>query len=231
MMTAVLHEEKQRIKYFSHTVPISDLRPGDHIYAYRAKGLYLYAHHGIYAGINEQGEDTIIHFINTGASTLKTSDFSTQEPEANPVFEAESKDTQESSLDTESLTRNSTQSTNKKSNILNGKIEKRTLDRFLKGSNARLVTYDARSLGLRQRAGTKHTLHSRPAKEVMATAEYYLAHPEEWGKYDFFTNNCEIFCIYCKTGEKNRELFNDQSKGIMAKCLNPFIKTFRGSLA
>ncbi len=229
-MAKALHRER-KINHFSHAVPISDLKPGDHIYAYRKKALFLYSHHGIYLGVNEQGEDIIVHFINTGNQMLKTSDFSAQDVTTNPVFMQrllveERDDEQTVSGDSESLTKGDADSTDE----LSGKIEIRTLNRFLKGSSARLVSYGASSLGVFG-AGSVHTLPSKPASEVITTAEYYLNNPKEWGKYDFFTNNCETFCIYCKTGEKDTKQYNDQNKGKLAKVLNPFVRTFRGSLA
>lgn len=56
-MSSVLAADnsKDRVGFFSHTVNREDLIPGDHIYCYRAGGLY--AHHGIYVGNNE-----VVHF-------------------------------------------------------------------------------------------------------------------------------------------------------------------------
>ena len=48
-------DSKQRAGLLFHNVSKAELKPGDHIYAYRAKGLY--AHHGIYIG--EQGMEVI----------------------------------------------------------------------------------------------------------------------------------------------------------------------------
>ena len=33
-------------------------------------------------------------------------------------------------------------------------------------------------------------------------ARYYSNHPEEWKKYNLFTNNCEHFVQFCATGKK-----------------------------
>ena len=50
-------DSKQRTGLLFHNVSKAELKPGDHIYAYRAAGLY--AHHGIYIG--KQGTE-VIHF-------------------------------------------------------------------------------------------------------------------------------------------------------------------------
>ena len=49
---------KKRVKFYSHAIKKEDLRPGDHIYAYRKFAFYF--HHGIYQG--DQGEHEVIHF-------------------------------------------------------------------------------------------------------------------------------------------------------------------------
>ena len=75
-----------------------------------------------------------------------------------------------------------------------------------------------------KRAGTAHRLLCRPADDVVSTAEYYLEHSDEWEKCDLFTNKCVKFCIYCKTGDDNISLYNDQNKGALAKGLK-YLKT------
>ena len=57
-------DSQERVGYFSHRISTSDLKPGDHIYAYRKLGAYQ--HHGIYIGINSGGEHTVVHFTGTG---------------------------------------------------------------------------------------------------------------------------------------------------------------------
>ncbi|XWS64723.1 hypothetical protein CRYUN_Cryun05aG0028200 [Craigia yunnanensis] len=47
----------------THKIDICELKPGDHIYAYR--GFRSYTHHGIYVG-----EDRVIHFIQTEIDSL-----------------------------------------------------------------------------------------------------------------------------------------------------------------
>ena len=55
---AAKDDSKKRVGLLFHHVAEHELRPGDHIYAYRAVGLY--AHHGIYIG--EPGVE-VIHFV------------------------------------------------------------------------------------------------------------------------------------------------------------------------
>ena len=50
-------DSKRRAGLFTHGVNEWDLKPGDHIYVYRAAGLY--SHHGIYTG---EDEHEVIHF-------------------------------------------------------------------------------------------------------------------------------------------------------------------------
>ena len=76
------------------------------------------------------------------------------------------------------------------------------LDTFLKGSTLRLVAYNVSTVSkLLKEQGTTHTVKSRNVDVVVETAEYYLEHPDEFGKYDLITNNCEHFAYHCKTGE------------------------------
>ena len=42
-----------------------------------------------------------------------------------------------------------------------------------------------------------------PAFEVACIARYYAQHPDQWGEYNIFTNNCWHFANNCKTGRIN----------------------------
>ena len=57
-------DSHERVGRYSHWISKSDLKPGDHIYAYRKLGIYQ--HHGIYIGTDDDGEHTVIHFTGTG---------------------------------------------------------------------------------------------------------------------------------------------------------------------
>ena len=63
----------------------------------------------------------------------------------------------------------------------------------------RLVSYDDDSF---KRSGTSQTQKSLSASEVIETAETYAMNPDRWEDYHVLTNNCEHFCIFCKTGKK-----------------------------
>ena len=49
--------DSSRVGWFSHDISKKDLKPGDHIYCYRAG--FLYSHHGIYIG---EKDCEVIHF-------------------------------------------------------------------------------------------------------------------------------------------------------------------------
>ena len=78
------------------------------------------------------------------------------------------------------------------------KIRTSTLDEFLEENELKLVTYDDNST---KRSGTSHTQESLPASRVVEIAETYAMNPDTWKKYDLITNNCEHFCLFCKTRE------------------------------
>ena len=146
---ATKDDSKKRAGFLFHTVSKYELKPGDHIYAYRAAGVY--AHHGIYIG--EPGME-VIHF--------------------------------------------SGQTSKLKRNIY---IRSCTYEEF-KGYAlfVRLVAYDVNPVAhFFKRKLTAHRYESRPAKDVVKTAKYFLEHPKSFGKYNILFNNCETFAIYCKT--------------------------------
>ncbi len=60
-------DSANRVRYISHIKTRDGLKPGDHIYVYRA--LHLYQHHGIYTG--EEGEGEVIH-VNGNKHTIST---------------------------------------------------------------------------------------------------------------------------------------------------------------
>ena len=90
-----------------------------------------------------------------------------------------------------------------KSSKWNAMIRACSLDEFCDGGTLRLVGYGGGWWGkLFKRGGTRHRTESRPADDVIATAERYLDNPEKWGNYHLLFNNCETFAVYCKTGHK-----------------------------
>ncbi len=94
------------------------------------------------------------------------------------------------------------------------KIRKASLDEFLDGADLRLVSYDD-LLTMFKKSGTSHVLESLPASEVVETAERYCMNPDAWKDYHLLNNNCEHFCIFCKTGKKVGDcIIQDQWCGI-----------------
>ena len=85
------------------------------------------------------------------------------------------------------------------------KIRRSSLEDFLDGAELRLVTYNEDT---EEECGISHALESLPAYEVVQIAEYYAENPDEWEDYHVITNNCEHFCIFCKTGE-SFDIFSD----------------------
>ena len=78
------------------------------------------------------------------------------------------------------------------------------------GDQLRLVAYGVTTLEkVIKRAESSHVYESRPAKDVIATAEYYLDNPRSFGEYDVVFNNCESFAFYCKT----KNIFNVAGQG------------------
>jgi len=145
-------DSAKRVGFFSHYITEDLLRPGDHLYCYRAIGIY--SHHGIYIG---KKDCEVIHF--SGDVTKSKS---------------------------------------------SAYIHKATLKEFTGDHDMRLIAYDESILAkVLNWKSTGHILKSRPYFEVIATAEYYLQHPEEWAKYNLLFNNCESFACYCKTKWKH----------------------------
>ena len=153
-------DSKQRVSLFSHKIEREKLKPGDHIYAYRATGVYQ--HHGIYIG---KWDIEVIHF--TGRETKSKS---------------------------------------------TAHIRVASLDTFLCDGELHLVLYDTDwAIEKLKIAGTSHTMVSRPASTVIATAISFAQNPHSWGDYHLLTNNCEHFATYCKTGV--RVVFESQVGG------------------
>ena len=81
------------------------------------------------------------------------------------------------------------------------KVKSCELEEFLHGRQLRLVAYGSSEAHRKYKMqSTCYCTESRPASEVVATAQYYLKHPNEWEGYKLLENNCEHFAFYCKTG-------------------------------
>ena len=106
------------------------------------------------------------------------------------------------------------------------RIKRSTLEDFLQGKKLRLVSYGDASYPTR--IGTTHEKRCLPAAEVVRKAEYYAEHSSEWGEYDLFTNNCEMFALFCKTGQKTDHTdydYGDQTQGFF---ISPLVHIYIG---
>lgn len=159
---------------FSNRIDKTTLKPGDHIYSWRAA--YIYAHHGIYIG-----DDKVIHFTRRGQEVgtgtfvdlLLVSSGPTQSlvpcPTCTPPEEGHGV----------------------VSSCLNCFLSGGILYRFEYSVSPALFLAKARG-------GTCTLAESDPAEVVVDRAKYLLENG--FGCYNVFKNNCEDFAIYCKTG-------------------------------
>ena len=91
------------------------------------------------------------------------------------------------------------------------RIESCTLKNFCKRSQLRLVCYGVSYFEEKVKfPGTCHKEESDCVEIVLARARHYSKHPYEWPEYNHFTNNCEHFAFFCKTGTK---VFNSDGQG------------------
>lgn len=159
----------------SNKVEKTQIKPGDHIYSWRA--IYTYSHHGIYVGGNK-----VVHFTrerdgnSSDGTSLDSSASSSKLPSTCPTF-PDCGFRQE-----------------------NSGVALTCLDCFL--GNGWLYCFEygvAPSVFLAKfRGGTCTTATSDPPETVIHRAMYLLQNG--FGNYDVFQNNCEDFALYCKTG-------------------------------
>ncbi|KAL6986769.1 importin subunit beta-3 [Sarracenia purpurea var. burkii] len=158
----------------SNRVDRDSLKPGDHIYSWRAA--YIYAHHGIYVGDNK-----VVHFTRRG-----------QELGTGTVLDI----LLISSVPARSQLPCSTCTPPEESQ---GVISS-CLNCFLSGGILYRFEYSVKpALFLaKPRGGTCTLAVSDPDDTVVHRANYLLTNG--FGCYNVFKNNCEDFAIYCKTG-------------------------------
>ena len=95
-------------------------------------------------------------------------------------------------------------------------LKRKTLEKFCNSSSLFRVNYNASLLECISRAaGSVQMQGSLPAVEVLKNVEYYEKNFCEWGKYKGLTNNCEQFCVFCKTGKRVNGL-KDQGQVLSA---------------
>ena len=183
---AVDDDSYDRVGWISHAIEKRNLKPGDHIYSYRAGSAY--SHHGIYVG---EEDCEVIHFSGTGRDCDDCPIFLQKHPYKQATIPL----------------------TNMSNSLLcmlcrwyrakNGAIiQKSTLADFSQGSEIRLVAYDVPWHALIKRGPSVKRYRSTLPNEVITRAKKYASHPDKWGNYNVLLNtcNCETFAVYCKTG-------------------------------
>ncbi|KAG2725605.1 hypothetical protein I3843_01G074300 [Carya illinoinensis] len=161
----------------THRVERSEIKPGDHIYTYRA--IFTYSHHGIFVGGSK-----VVHFrpernLNPGVGTSNDSD----------LYDSTLNLPSSCSIFPDCGFRQP-----------NSGVILSCLDCFLGKGSLYCFEYEvAPSVFLAKlRGGTCTTAASDPPETVIHRAMYLLQNG--FGNYDVFQNNCEDFALYCKTG-------------------------------
>lgn len=158
----------------SHMVEREDIKPGDHIYTWRA--VFTYSHHGIFVGGSK-----VVHFTpdrsgNLSAEAASISDHISGKPSSCTTFPDCGFRQPGSGV------------------VLS------CLDCFLgKGSLYSFMYGVSPSVFLSKlRGGTCTTAVSDTPETVIHRTMYLLQNG--FGNYNVFQNNCEDFALYCKTG-------------------------------
>ncbi|KAI3470761.1 hypothetical protein Pfo_027424 [Paulownia fortunei] len=162
--------------FLSHRVERSDLKAGDHIYTWRTG--FTYSHHGIYVGGNK-----VVHF--TQDQYLSSSGHS-----RSPWFSSSFSNVPAACLDILDCGFR-THGSGVIMSCLNCFLGDGLLYRFEYGVG--MLAFIAKFRG-----GTCTTAKSDPPQAVIHRAMYLLE--KGFGNYNLFTNNCEDFALYCKTG-------------------------------
>lgn len=158
----------------TNKVERSEIKPGDHIYTYRA--VFAYSHHGIYVGGSK-----VVHFSPnraTGSSLGFLSDMYAPKSSTPvcPTFPDCGFRQPESGV------------------VLT------CLDCFLRSGILYCFEYGVTPTAFmtKVRGGTCTTAECDPPDVAIHRAMYLLQNG--FGNYDVFQNNCEDFALYCKTG-------------------------------
>ncbi|KAJ4823740.1 hypothetical protein Tsubulata_005557 [Turnera subulata] len=165
---------EEEMGLLSNRIDKESLKPGDHIYSWRAA--YIYAHHGIYVG-----DGKVIHFTRRG-----------QEVGTGTVLDIllVSSGPARSQVPCPTCT------------VQEGGhgVVRSCLNCFLAGGILYRFEYAVNpTLFLAKvRGGTCTLAVSDPNDVVVHRAKYLLENG--FGCYNVFKNNCEDFAIYCKTG-------------------------------
>jgi len=167
-------EEKKPMGVLTNKVVRDELKPGDHIYTYRA--VFAYSHHGVFVGSCK-----VVHF----------------KPEHSPSSASSSSSVSglNDSSEAPCPTYPDCGFKQPKSGVVLS-----CLDCFLRNGSLYRFEYGVSSsiFLTRLRGGTCTTAASDPLQTVIHRAMHLLQHG--FGSYDVFQNNCEDFALYCKTG-------------------------------
>ncbi|KAK9076357.1 hypothetical protein SSX86_004691 [Deinandra increscens subsp. villosa] len=159
---------------FSNRVDRTQIKPGDHIYTYRA--VFAYTHHGIFVGGNK-----VVHFTRDHGTSSNSNTPSSSNDELSKLLSGCS-----TSPDCGFQQR--------KSGVVLS-----CLDCFLRTGALYSFEYNVTPTVLfAKRGGTCTTATSDHPDAVIHRAMYLLQNG--FGNYDVFQNNCEDFALYCKTG-------------------------------
>nr|POF00876.1 hypothetical protein CFP56_47686 [Quercus suber] len=153
---------------------IISLKPGDHIYSWRA--VYIYAHHGIYVG-----DDKVIHFTRRGQEVGTGTVLDVLLISSGPTRSHQPCSTCTPPEEGQGVV----------SSCLNCFLSGGVLYRFEYAVTPALFIAKARG-------GTCTLASSDPDDAVVHRVKYLLENG--FGCYNVFKNNCEDFAIYCKTG-------------------------------
>ena len=152
----------------------STLTPGDHIYCDRRSAAKLYSHHGIYIGHN-----AVIHFaVDSSPAGYPRNKRDLLHPD--PVKELE---------DTRFI------------RIMYG-----SLNDFSGGDTVLVVEYNENMSILerdRREIGSCHRVKAMPLEETLKVAKFFARKWQLWDTYNLYSNNCETFACFCKTGLLN----------------------------
>uniref|UniRef100_A0A0E0QM11 LRAT domain-containing protein n=1 Tax=Oryza rufipogon TaxID=4529 RepID=A0A0E0QM11_ORYRU len=160
----------------SHRVERSEMKPGDHIYTWRAA--YTYSHHGIYVGGSK-----VVHFTRKKEagtagldSAIAISSLLSQGSPECPTFP------------------------DCGFQLTDSGVVLTCVDCFLRGGSLHGFEYGVPPAVFlaKLRGGTCTTAAADPPDAVVRRAMHLLQNG--FGSYDVFENNCEDFALYCKTG-------------------------------
>lgn len=166
--------------FVSHRVNRVDLKAGDHIYTWRTP-VFAYSHHGIYIG-----GDKVVHF--TQEKNLSSGNSNSNS--GSTCFSSSLSNDAAVCLDFPDCGFRKHRSG----------VVMSCLHCFLGIGSLYRFEYGVNRVGFiaKLRGGTCTTAESDPPEAVIHRAMHLLQNG--FGSYDLFTNNCEDFALYCRTG-------------------------------